>query len=183
MDDLLSEINESHWKKIVDIQKFQSELVNGKIKIYIQELSGTTYDVEARVEGERKDRTVFLPLIYISICKRLDLRNALKAEGVEYKSKRVPSCYKLSSKLNMKISTEDIILFDQEKEKQLLTISISEYTYNIIKNLKNLTLFIVDSGKGYVSSVPIIENKEKLSLFPMRDNWKRIRFNKISSDY
>ena len=170
MDDLLSEINESHWKKIVDIQKFQSELVNGKIKIYIQELSGTTYDVEARVEGERKDRTVFLPLIYISICKRLDLRNALKAEGVEYKSKRVPSCYKLSSKLKMKISTEDIILFDQEQEKQLLTISISEYTYNIIKNLKNLTLFIVDSGKVYVSSVPIIENKEKLSLFPMRDN-------------
>lgn len=170
MDDLLSEINESHWKKIVDIQKFQSELVNGKIKIYIQELSGTTYDVEARVEGERKDRTVFLPLIYISICKRLDLRNALKAEGVEYKSKRVPSCYKLSSKLKLKISAEDIILFDQEEGIQLLTISISEYTYNIIKNLRNLTLFILDSGKGYVSSVPIIGNKEKLSLFPMKDN-------------
>lgn len=54
----------SQWVEIYDIGRIRSEEVNGKIKLYIREMTGTKFDISTKTEGERSDLTVFIPIIY-----------------------------------------------------------------------------------------------------------------------
>ena len=157
----------SQWVEIYDIGRIHSEEVNGKIKLYIREMTGTKFDISTKTEGERSDSTVFIPIIYIKVSDFTDGYRILKEEGQKYKSERVPSCFLLSKTMRMTIDKNNVTIRYQETTDPILSININEYTYEVIKNLKNMTIFMVDKGSGFVSSIPIEDNEEDYSIFPI----------------
>lgn len=126
----------SQWVEIYDIGRIHSEEVNGKIKLYIREMTGTKFDISTKTEGERSDSTVFIPIIYIKVSDFTDGYRILKEEGQKYKSERVPSCFLLSKTMRMTIDKNNVTIRYQETTDPILSININEYTYEVIKNLK-----------------------------------------------
>lgn len=166
MDELMINTS-SQWVEIYDIGRIHSEKVNGTIKLYIREITGTKFDISTKTEGERSDVTVFVPIIYIKVSDFTDAYRILKEEGKKYKSERVPSCFLLSKNMRMNIDKDEITIRYQETTYPILSININEYTYEVIKKLKNMTIFMVDKESGFVSSIPIEDNEEDYSVFPI----------------
>lgn len=169
MDELMIDTS-SQWVEVYDIGRIHSEKVNGTIKLYIREMTGTKFDISTKTEGERSDVTVFIPIIYIKVSYFTDAYRILKEEGQKYKSERVPSCFILSKNMRMNINKDEITIRYQETTDPILIININEYTYEVIKNLKNMTIFMVDKESGFVSSIPIGDNEEDYSIFPIVQN-------------
>lgn len=170
MNELMIDTTGSQWVEIYDICSIHSEEVKGKIKLYIREMTGTKFDISTKTEGERSDVTVFIPIIYIKVSDFTDAYRILKEEGQKYKPERVPSCFLLSKNMRMTIDKDNITIRYQETTDPILSIDINKYTYEVIKNLKNMTIFMIDKESGFVSSIPIGDNEEDYSIFPIVQN-------------
>ncbi|MDW8759722.1 hypothetical protein Q7W32_07805 [Streptococcus suis] len=166
MNEMMIDTTGSQWREIYDIEKIDFEDGIGSIKLYIEELTGTKTDVGSRMEGERSDMTVFVPIIYIELNDNSDAYKILKNEGLEYNSDKVPSCNLLSRTLELIINQDKVVVRYRENVEPIINININFYTYEVIKNLQNITLFVVDKDTALVSSIPVEDNKEEFSQFP-----------------
>ncbi|HGK7344764.1 TPA: hypothetical protein ACJ51Y_001206 [Streptococcus suis] len=166
MNEMMIDTTCSQWKEIYVIEKICFENGNGSIRLYIEEMTGTKLDVSSKLEGERSDVTVFVPIIYIELNDFSDAYKIIKKDGVEYNSERVPSCDLLSKTLELIINRDKVVIRYRENVKPIVRININLYTYEMIKNLRNITLFVVDKDTAFVSSIPVENNQEEYSQFP-----------------
>lgn len=168
VENFLALVKEESWRRVVKPHNYtESNSLSYSTLVYVDEVSGASYDRSTNQESKRQDAVLFIPMLIVQTLPAGF--NPVTAGFHTYRRGKLPITLLAANSVSMEIESSELVISINGTNESTLTIRIGESdpVVGIVRNCKNLSLGIPSKNELQFTRVSTDEVNSP-PLFPMR---------------